>query len=165
MIIDEKIRDEKLQYDISREAAKTSPLSSEKIDKYEYLTGGETFPFNHRRIIEQSKFANSTLRNAFEKQTEKQADAIKSLDPYNNLKQIENVFPQNLINDLICTKLKEIVELQNVIKKDDLNYKSKCGKIYTFSKYLLPIVFLRDIQSDIQSDLISALCKYIFSAI
>ena len=54
MIIDEKIRDEKLQYDISREAAKTSALSSEKIDKYEYLTGGEIFPFNHRRIIEQS---------------------------------------------------------------------------------------------------------------
>ena len=30
MIIDEKIRDEKLQYDINREAAKTSALSSGK---------------------------------------------------------------------------------------------------------------------------------------
>ena len=38
MAIDDKTRDEKLQYDIKREAAKTSALSSGKIDKYEYLT-------------------------------------------------------------------------------------------------------------------------------
>ena len=39
MTIDNKIRDEKLQYDINREAAKISALSSGKIDKCEYLTG------------------------------------------------------------------------------------------------------------------------------
>ena len=39
MIINDKIRGEKLQYDINREAAKISVLSSGKIDKYEYLTG------------------------------------------------------------------------------------------------------------------------------
>ena len=41
MIIDDKIRDEKLQYDINREAAKILALaiSSGKIDEYEYLTG------------------------------------------------------------------------------------------------------------------------------
>ena len=39
MTIDNQIRDEKLQYDINIEAAKTSALSSGKIDKYEYLTG------------------------------------------------------------------------------------------------------------------------------
>ena len=33
MTIDDKIRDEKLQYDINREAAKLSALSSGKIDK------------------------------------------------------------------------------------------------------------------------------------
>ena len=33
MTADYKIRDEKLQYDINREAAKVSPLSSGKIDK------------------------------------------------------------------------------------------------------------------------------------
>ena len=38
MAIDDKTRDEKLQYDIKREAAKTSALSSGKIDKYEHLT-------------------------------------------------------------------------------------------------------------------------------
>ena len=39
MTIDHKIRDEKLQYVINREAEKISALSSGKIDKYEYLTG------------------------------------------------------------------------------------------------------------------------------
>ena len=39
MTINDPIRDEKLQYDINREAAKISAFSSGKIDKYEYLTG------------------------------------------------------------------------------------------------------------------------------
>ena len=38
MTTDDKIRDEKLQFDINIEAGKTSILSSSKIDKYEYLT-------------------------------------------------------------------------------------------------------------------------------
>ena len=41
MIIDDKISDAKFQYYIKKEAAKISALSSGKIDKYEYLTGGE----------------------------------------------------------------------------------------------------------------------------
>ena len=53
MIIDDQIRDEKLQYDINREAAKISVLSSGKIDKYEYLTGEEILPSNQQQIIEQ----------------------------------------------------------------------------------------------------------------
>ena len=39
MTTDDQIRDEKLQYDINRKAAIISALSSNKIDKYEYLTG------------------------------------------------------------------------------------------------------------------------------
>ena len=56
MIIDDQIRDEKLQYDINREAAKISALSSGKIDKHEYLTGEEILPSNQKKIIEQAKF-------------------------------------------------------------------------------------------------------------
>ena len=69
MIIDDKIRDEKLQYDINREAAKISGLSSGKIDKYEYFTGEEILPSDRRRVTEQSKFTYSPLRKALEKQT------------------------------------------------------------------------------------------------
>ena len=56
MTINDQIRDEKFQYDINREAAKISALSSNKIDKYEYLTSEEILPSNKQQIIEQGKF-------------------------------------------------------------------------------------------------------------
>ena len=68
MAIDDKIRDEKLQYNINREAAKISALSSGKIHKYEYLTGEDILPSNQQQIIEQAKFTYSPLGKAFEKQ-------------------------------------------------------------------------------------------------
>ena len=69
MKTDDKIRDEKLQYDINREAVKISALSAGKIDKYEFLTSEEILPSNQRQIIEQAKFSYSLLGKAFEKQT------------------------------------------------------------------------------------------------
>ena len=68
MIIDDQIRDEKLQYSINRETTKISALSSGKIDKYECLTGEEILPFNQQQIIEQAKFTYSPQGKAFEKQ-------------------------------------------------------------------------------------------------
>ena len=46
MTIDDQIKDEKLQYDINREAAKISAFSSGKINKCEYLTGEKVLPAN-----------------------------------------------------------------------------------------------------------------------
>ena len=69
MTIKDEIRDEKLQYDINREAAKMSALSSGKIDKYEYLTGEDILPSNQQQIIEQAKFTYSHLGKTFAKQT------------------------------------------------------------------------------------------------
>ena len=68
MTINDQIRDEKLQYDINREAAKMSALSSGKIQKYEYLTGENILPSNQQQIIEQAIFIYSSLGKAFEKQ-------------------------------------------------------------------------------------------------
>ena len=68
MTIDDKIRDEILQYDINREAAKMSALSSGKIDKYEHLTGEEIVTSNRKRVIEQAKLTNPPLGKALEKQ-------------------------------------------------------------------------------------------------
>ena len=64
MTIEDQIRYEKLQYDINREAAIISALSSEKMDKYKYLTGEEILPSNHQQIIEQAKFTYSPLKKA-----------------------------------------------------------------------------------------------------
>ena len=68
MTIEDQIKDEKLQYDINREAAKISALSSGKVDKYEYLTGEEILPSNQQQIIQQAKFNYSPLGKAIEKQ-------------------------------------------------------------------------------------------------
>ena len=67
MTIDDKIKDEKKQYDINREAAKISALSSGKIDKYEYLTSEEILPSDQSRIIVQVKITYSPLGKAYEK--------------------------------------------------------------------------------------------------
>ena len=68
MTIDEKIKDEKQQYDINREAAKISVWSSKKIDKDDYLKGKEVLPPDQSRIIEQEKFSYSPLEKNVEKQ-------------------------------------------------------------------------------------------------
>ena len=67
MTINDEIRDEKLQYDIKREAAKISVLSSGKIDKYEYLTGEDILPSNQQQLIEQARFIYFPLGKALEK--------------------------------------------------------------------------------------------------
>ena len=46
MTIVDKIKDEKLAYDINRQAAKITALSSGKTGKYEYLTSEEILPSN-----------------------------------------------------------------------------------------------------------------------
>ena len=68
MTTNDQIKDEKLQYDINREAAKISALSSGKIHKYKYLTGEDILPSNNQQIIEQARFTNFPLGKAFEKQ-------------------------------------------------------------------------------------------------
>ena len=92
MTIEDQIRDEKPRYDINREAAKISALSSGKIDMYEYLTGEEILPSNQQQIIEEAKFTYSPLGKAFEKQTKpiedqgkKQVDALESLKPSDSI--------------------------------------------------------------------------------
>ena len=78
MAIDNQFRDKKLQYDINKEAAKISALSSGKIDNYEYLTGEETLPSNQKQIIEQPKFTYSPLAKPFEKQKKTIKDKKKT---------------------------------------------------------------------------------------
>ena len=68
MTINDKIKDEKLQYNINREAAKISALSSGKLHKYEYLTVEDILPSNQQQIIEETKFNYSPLGKAFDKQ-------------------------------------------------------------------------------------------------
>ena len=65
---DDKMREEKLQYNINSEAAKVSALLLGKIDKYEDLAVEETLPPDQSRMIEQHKFTYAPLGKALEKQ-------------------------------------------------------------------------------------------------
>ena len=78
MTINDQIENEKRQYDINREAAKISALSSCKIDQYQYLTDEEILPSNQKQIIEQAKFTYSLLGKDFEKQTKTIEDHVKN---------------------------------------------------------------------------------------
>ena len=94
MTIKDQIKDEKLQYDINREAAKISALSSGKLHKHEYLTGEDILPSTQQQKIEQSKFTYSPLGKAFEKQIktiedqgEKQIKAIQDQGQVKTIKK------------------------------------------------------------------------------
>ena len=93
MTINDQIRDEKLLYNINREASKILALSSGNIKRYEYLTGEEILPSNQPQIIEQTKFTDSPLGKAFEKQMKTIKDQgekqIKSLQDQGQLKTIK----------------------------------------------------------------------------
>ena len=67
-IINDKIRDRKLQYDINEEAAKISALLSGTNEEYKYVAGEEIVPFNKRQITEEAKFTYYPLGKAFKKQ-------------------------------------------------------------------------------------------------
>ena len=116
MTINDQIRDEKLQYDINREAAKISAVSSGKSHKYEYLTGEDMLPSNQQ----QAKLTYSLVGKAFEKQIktiedqgQKQVDALKDLKPKDQTQPIEDKSNNqskvtSMFNDLI-NKRKEIM--------------------------------------------------------
>ena len=94
MTSNDQIRYEKIQYDINREAAKISALSSGKIRKYEYLTGEDILPYNQQQIIEQAKFTYFPLGETFEKQIktikdegEKQIKAIQDQGQLKTMKK------------------------------------------------------------------------------
>ena len=89
MKIDNRIRDERLQYNINRAATKISALSSGKIDRYEFLTGAEILPPDQRRVIEQANFTYYPLGKAFEKQTKTiEEQGKKRIDATNQIKKL-----------------------------------------------------------------------------
>ena len=140
MTINDQIRDEKLQYDINREAAKISALSSGKIHKYEYLTGEDILPSNQWQIIEQAKFTYSPLEKALEKQIktiedqgEKQIKAIQDQGQVKSIKKYsyddeDTPFiskQKEIFNKLVDKRIEKITDLDEKVNSDNLIYKYK----------------------------------------
>ena len=142
MTINDQIRDEKLRYDINREAAKISALSSGKIHKYEYLTGEDILPSNQQQIIEQARFTYSPLGKAFEKQIKtiedqgkKQVDALNTLKSDNKITIKKYTYDPNdtpfiskqkeIFNKLVDERLEKITDLDKKVNSDNLIYRYK----------------------------------------
>ena len=145
MTINDQIKDEKLQYDIDRDAAKISTLSSGKIHKYEYLTGEDILPSNQQQIIERAKFTYSLLGKAFEKQIKTTEDqGKKQVEALENLKSkaIESgsnnksTITKEIYNKILEERMDEILEMSRQIDYNNLTYIFK-GLTYpiSFAKY------------------------------
>ena len=117
---------------IFTEKQRISAVLPGKIDKYECLTGEEILPPDQSQMLEHAKITYSPLGKALDKQKKNRLMLLKSLNLSNKiyeLKQMEVIFPKNQLNDLIIDKLKEIMQLRNNIKLDDLEYTAKRGNI------------------------------------
>ena len=159
MTIEDQIKDEKLQYDINREAAKISALSSGKIDKYEYLTGKEILPSNQQQIIEQAKFTYSPLGKALEEQIKTIKDqGKKQVKAIQDNKQIVNKDDdykdklllsreREIFKDIYNKRLDKIEELSNKIDYNNLKYVSVNNRTSNnFSELEDPLTLLNDIK-------------------
>ena len=160
MTIEDQIKDEKLQYDIYREAAKISASSSGKIDKYEYLTGEEILPSYQQQIIQQAKFTYSPLGKAFkeqiktiEDQGKKQVKAIqdKQIVNINNKDDYKDDYKDKLLlskereifKDIYNKRLDKIEKLNNKIDYHNLEYAVYSRKeLIDFSELKSPVTLL-----------------------
>ena len=127
MTIDDKIKDEKLQYDINREAAKISALSSGNTDIYEYLTGEEILPSDQSRIIEQAKFTHSPLGKALEKQIKtieeqgkKQVETLEVFERNTQKLTINDAIPENILSEEAENELNKIKEFGKKVDRENL---------------------------------------------
>ena len=158
MTIEDQIKDEKLQYDINREAAKISALSSGKLDKYEYLTGEEILPSNQQQIIQQAKFDYSPIGKALEKQRkaiedqgEKQVVALESLkDSDKKLTSIKDFIPIENLNPEIINEIKRIEEIEKKVDRNKMVYKGT-NKTYDFRNFKTMRAFGNEIRNNIIS--------------
>ena len=158
MTIEDQIKDEKLQYDINRETAKISALSSGKLDKYEYLTGEEILPSNQQQIIQQAKFNYSPLGKALEKQIktikdqgEKQVVALESLkDSDKKLTSIKDFIPTENLNPEIINEIKRIEEIEKNIDRNKMVYKGT-NETYDFRNFKTIRAFGNEIRNNIIS--------------
>ena len=158
MTMNDQIKDEKLQYNINREAAKISALSSGKPHKFEYFTGEDILPSNQQQIIEQTKFTYSPLGKTFDKQIKtiedqrkKQVDALENLKPKDEIKPIEGT-PNNqskaktIFNELINKRKELMNKLYDSVDYNNLKFeymtKAKDVSFYEYkdSKELFNVI-------------------------
>ena len=136
-ILDNKIKSNKAQYDLDREATKISALSSGELEKYEYLTA-EDLGYKPD-VIQKAKFEYSPFGKVFNKgldESDKKEGVLKRVKDIEDkneewLKVIANKKDNQLgiksVTQMLvknCLKKEKIYLLDLVIKKKLLNTQS-----------------------------------------
>ena len=127
-ISNRNIMQNETQYDLERKAAKISALSSNNLDKYEYLTGEDLGL--KPSTIEQAKFEYSPLGKIFNKWLDKSdqkegllkrlkniedknEELLKAKNKTENIKEVTD-----FVNEPWSLEVKELIEKIRVIQKD-----------------------------------------------
>ena len=172
-ILNRKIKQNESQYDLDREAAKISALSSNNLDKYELLTGED---LNLKpSTVEQAKFEYSPLDKIFNKglsqdnkkegllkklkniedknkeqlkaiedQGEKQLEQLKNLDKTKMLKIIDKISKKH---DKANKLLLEVKKMDKTLENSDLVCTKTDGTPYNFNNFSLPLKFIEKIHN------------------
>ena len=107
-ILNRKIMQNEAQYNLDRKAAKISALSSNNLDKYEYLTGEDLGL--KPSTVEQAKFEYSPLGKVFTKRLETEEDKKEGL-----LKRLKNIEDKNEELLKVTNKTENIKEVTDFV--------------------------------------------------
>ena len=158
-ILDRKIMQNEAQYDLDRKAAKISALSSNNLDKYEYLTGEDLGL--KPSTVEQAKFEYSPLGKIFNKGLDKddkkeglfkrlkniEDKNEKLLEAKNETKNIKEI--TDFVDEHLSLEAKDLIEEIRAIKKDvdyrKLKIRGGNNTDYDFSGYKTLKELFRDL--------------------
>ena len=175
-ILNRKIKQNESQYDLDRKAAKISALSSNNLDKYEYLTGEDLGL--KPSTIEQAKFEYSPLGKIFNKglseedKKEGLLKRLKNIEDTNKVNKVKNkdiIEVTDFVDQPLNSKAKELInEIKNIQKNVDyrkLKIKGGNMKDYDFSDYktfkeLFRDIFYRTIKIDEAVKIVKKIFKF-----
>ena len=129
-ILDDKIRVNKAQYELDREAAKISALSSGELEKDEYLTG-EDLGYKPD-VIRKAKFEYSPLGKVFNEgldESDKKEGLLKKAKKGKKQLQIL-VKKTNLVNDFKNVSFRNRLNYEAKKAYDEIKEQSKINQIH-----------------------------------
>ena len=152
-ILNRKIKQNESQYDLDREAAKISALSSNNLDKYEYLTGKDLGL--KPSAVEQAKFEYSPLGKIFNKglseddKKEGLLKRLKNIEDKNKVKNKDIKEVTDFVDQPLSSEANELIEEIKTIQKNvnnrKLKFKGGNMKDYDFSDYKTVKELFRDL--------------------
>ena len=151
-ILNRKIMQNEAQYDLDRKAAKISALSSNNLDKYEYLTGEDLGL--KPSTIEQTKFECSPLGKIFNNGLSKDHKKDGVFKRLENIKDLKNIGKRRTLKAIseIGRKNDEANKILSDVKKKDakldtaeLVFTKTDGTKYNFNTFAFPLKFIEKI--------------------